>query len=137
MLLPEAPNKPLEPGVHEFQPVFGAQIDGRVVDGDIQTPNLRINIRPEVIAEEGVQDVRISEDGLTLVVNIDVPANTIFELVVGAYPGNPDNQRLTYFIGTVELPTGSISGSVAVVAEGLDPITGGLSHSSPPMRSML
>lgn len=108
----------LEPGVHEFQLVFGVQIEGRVQDGDVQTRNLDVDLWPERI-QDGIRSIRLSEDRLALVVSIDIPAETFLRIRVGAYPGSAPDSRLVFLAGTKAPPTGGVSGIVSF--EGIEP----------------
>lgn len=112
----------VEPGVHEYELVFGVEIEGRVEGDDVQTRNLDVEIWPSEI-QDGIREVKLSDDRLALIVSIDIGAESFFRIRVDAYPGNPEGSTV-YLSGTREAPTGGIAGSVTL-DERIDPIRGG------------
>ena len=111
-------------GVRELQLVFGVPIDGNIGDGRINTRNLDVRVWPAGIAD-GIQDRRISADGLSLILNINVAVETFFRIRVSSYPGSEPGSGASYVVGTKEAPTGGVSGSVNVDAS-LAPIERGI-----------
>ena len=109
-ILEDEANAPLTPGPLSATFTFNQPIPSRI-DGDGEA-DLGVDIQfvPEVIGEPA--DLTLSDDGTAFTASVDVPENTTLQIAVGA-PRLGGDRHQSFYIGTVELPTSSVGGTLA------------------------